>query len=278
MKAHVSDFTIKVPVHPFSLATHGKLVGVHASEPKEAKSKLVSPDEKHEPVLQFYIPESAALGESIPRDRMYTRGECEIANITKDQLTGVTSVTALPKEALEEAKKTDLPKNLMNVTIHSPEEADKMMFPLKDHQSFVFYPALKDPDDQKNHDIILELLKRGFAMCSIVNVQNHEGLYRLTVWRDRIVLVRQAYPEAINPHEAPEQASTATTAFVDKIAKRLTADLTPIDPDTYRDRIVAAKIAVKDAVENGEAIPEKEKAAAPVSNLDELAAFLDMED
>lgn len=279
MKTAVAEFTLKVPVSPNTLTVKGKLVGVNAPEPKEAKSKLVSPDDAKEPVLQFYVPESLALQSSIPRDRMYTRGECDVANVVKDQVNGTVEVTALPKDAIEEAKKSALPKNIMTATVHSAEEADKMMFPMKDHQSYVFYPSAADPDYQYDYDLILGLVKRGFALCSIVNLNNFEGLYRLTVWRDRLVLVRQSFPEAINPHEAPENEPLVPDVVIDKMAKKVAKKVTPLDMDTYRDRIVAAKIAVKEAVAKGEEIPDTVEIAAPkMTRLEELMAFLEDDD
>lgn len=284
MKPYCNDFVIKLRLGEFvSLQSTGKLVGVHRPAPKEAKTHLVTPD-THEQVKQYYIPESlVGTNEPISPVSLFTRYDCETAVIIKDKVTDTTTVTILPKENVDEIHKSDLPKNIMNVTVHTQADADAMMFQMKDTQSYVFYPHLKDPDNVQNYQLLLEVLKRSdLAFCSIVNLQNHEGLFRLRVWRDRIVLVRQGYPDSIVEHAPPTEDEFLMTAplpdkVVDKAINGFSKMVEPLDPETYRNRILAEKVELKEQVDAGsvETVEVKPVKAAVSSLEDLLAAFGD---
>jgi hypothetical protein len=192
-------------------------------------------------------------------------------------MTGETEYTPIPKEALKEVAKSDLPKNIMNVTVHTVDDIDQVMFPMKDAQSYVFYPNSKDPDNLTNYTLLVAVLNRSdLAFASVVNLQNHEGLFRLQMWRGRIALVRQGWPDGINEHENPSEdefkVAPIPDAVIEKAIKGFTKMVEPIDPDTYKDRILAEKVALKTAIDKGEAPVVAE---AKEVSVDALSALLD---
>jgi hypothetical protein len=279
MQTYASDFTIKLKLGAVAtLQTTGKLIGIHKPVPKEAKTSLVAPGTA-DPVKQFYVPESlvSAGVSSFTRDQLLTAADCDRVVAIKNQMTGETEYTPIPKEALKEVAKSDLPKNIMNVTVHTVDDIDQVMFPMKDAQSYVFYPNSKDPDNLTNYTLLVAVLNRSdLAFASVVNLQNHEGLFRLQMWRGRIALVRQGWPDGINEHENPSEdefkVAPIPDAVIEKAIKGFTKMVEPIDPDTYKDRILAEKVALKTAIDKGEAPVVAE---AKEVSVDALSALLD---
>lgn len=278
MKIIVNDFTIKVKLGDFAtLQTTGNLIGIHATTPQAAKTHLVAPGTT-EQVKQFYIPASL-VGQDVKAEQLLTRDMCDSAVIIKDKMTAEVATTVIPKDAAEAIHNSGLPKNVMNVTVHTQADVDAVMFPMKDTQSYVFYPALKDPDNVQNYNLLAGILNDSdLAFCSVVNLQNHEGLFRLQMWRGRIVLVRQGWPEQINPHKAPTEdefgVAPIPAAVVEKAVKGFNKMVEPLDPETYRDRILAEKVALKEATDNGTVVV-KEKAQPTSSSLEDLLAAFD---
>lgn len=270
--------TIKVKLGPVAtLQTSGKLIGVHKPVPKEAKTSLVAPGTT-EKVKQYYIPESL-VGQDLTADQLLTRDMCDTVVAIKDKITSETSVTALPESILDDIKGSALPKNVMNITVHTAADADSQMFPLKDAQSYVFYPDEKDPDNIQNYNLLAGILRGSdLAFVSVMNLQNHEGLFRLQMWRDRIILVKQGWPEGINEHTPPTEGEFSVAPVpqqvIDKAIKGFTKLVEPIEAETYKNRVLQEKLALKAAVDSGEVV-ETVKATPEVS-VASLDALLDM--
>jgi hypothetical protein len=283
MKPYCSQFTIKLKMGELiNLQTSGQLFGIHKPVPKEAKTSLVAPDTL-EPVKQFYVPQSKLMESAVPTSALLTRGDCVTANVIKDKVTSDTSITVLPDEHLDSIKDSSLPKNVMTVTVHRKEDADEAMFPLKESQSYVFYPNLEDPDEVQNYQLLVGIISDSkYTFCSVVNLQGHEGLWRLDVWRGRLTLVRQGFPDGLQEHEPPVEGEFGVVAVpesvIGKAVKGLSKFVEPIDPDTYRDRILAEKIELKGAVDSGEVQPVVEKETKATSLTDLEALFSSFED
>lgn len=254
-KTFCSKFEIKLKLADFiSLSTTGSLIGIHGTPPKESVGNLVSP-QTGEGLKQFYIPISKLFGDTVNVEDLLTRDQCDIAVKIKDNEKGEVNQTSLPKEAVQKLHESNLPKNIMNLTVHTRGDADSVMFPVKNGQSYVFYPSSEDPDNLQNYQLLVEVVKRGeLAFCSIVNLQNYEGLYRLDVWRERLVLVKQTFPESLVDHSFPGEGEFGVglpANVVVKAANAFKKMAEPINVETYKDRITAGKIALKHEVDEG---------------------------
>lgn len=271
MGVYAKGFVLKLKLGTMvNLQTIGHLEGIHKTLPKQATTKLLTPD-TDEAVKQFYVAESLATAESVPASKLFTKSQCKTANVVQDNFTKEVTTTVLDKEQLDEIATSNLPKNVMNLTVHHVQDVDKIMFPAKDGQSYVFYPDANDPDNLQNYQILYETLTRGgLAMCSVVNLQNHENLYRLQAWRDRIILVRQNYPDQIAEHNPPVEGEHGTAipeGFIDKFLDGFQKLAEPIEATTYRDRILSEKVALSGA-EVTEVLPKED--VDPVANLEAL--------
>lgn len=276
MKTYVADMVIKLKLGDFaSLTTTGKLVGIHKSKPKEAKTKLLAPGTT-EQVRQFYIPESL-VGQDVKADQLLTRDMCDNGVVIKDVINSTTAVTVVDSEAFAAVQESALPKNVMNVTVHTRADVDEAMFKAPEGQSFVFYPDLKDPDNVQNYNLLAAVLTNSnLAFCSIVNLQNHEGLFRLDMWRDRIILVKQGFTDQINEHKPPAEGEFDVAPIPEKVIEKAIKGfgkmVEPIDPATYRDRMTEEKVALKVAADNGEVVVKPE----PVKGPSALDALMDL--
>lgn len=275
MKAYATNVTLKLK----HIQTTGKLIGIHAAEDKASKPVLVIP-ETLENVRQFYIPESLVGASAVSATDLYTRDDCETAIVKVDKATKERTVNVIPREKTVAVKTSDLPKNVVNLTVHDAVEADKVMFPLQNAQSYVFYPDTVDPDNVQNYNLLTETLKKSsLALCSVVNLQNHEGLFRLGVWRDRLCLIKQGYTDQINPHEVPDEGEFVSipSSVIDKAVSKFSKMVEPINGDTYRNRIAADFAALTSSVQNDELVSVSAQPEQSFTNLDALLDAFDEE-
>ena len=252
MTSYVSAFVIHIG--PATVA--GRLVGIRNPEPKEEKTSLVSP--AGEVVKQVYRTD---LGE------IFERSELGNAVIDED---GATKV--LDAEALKAARESVLPKNIMNVTVHPRADVDDQIFP-SDNNAYVFYPDANDPANKLWADALTTAIaKDDMAYMGVVNLRNHEGLFRLSVWRGHMIIQKMLYPEMLKPHEFAPIEDTVTSK---KLAAVMAELVTPFVPEEYQDSIAKAKAEVVAAAEAGTTIVvSKPKANDAVFDLDAaLAAF-----
>ena len=94
---------------------------------------------------------------------------------------------------------------------------------------------------------------KGRAFIGSANVRNSEGVYRLTIWRDRLVLQRMLYPEDLNDHE-PLDHTKIDSSIADKFSKQLSKLSTDFDPEAYRNTTKERVAAVQAAFAAGEGV------------------------
>jgi non-homologous end joining protein Ku len=259
-KNHVTDFVIRLG----PLQTTGALIGVRQPEAKPKGTKIVSCTPEGKPVKQVYVPADDPKGEQ------YTMGELGRATLNAD-----STLTLLSKDALAEAKEPVVPKDTMAVTIHPLDEVEDQLFP-SDNNAYVFEPHTEDDVNLQWYTLLYEALKRaeGKAFIGSANVRNSEGLYRLTLWRDRIILQRMLYPEELNDHQ-PLNIDAVDETIVEKFVNKLDKLTKDFDPDKYRDSTKDRIAAVQAAFAAGDVtfVPIKKEQSAGFDILDAIEAF-----
>lgn len=221
-KSHVSDFIIRMG----PIQTSGRLVAVRLPQAKPKGSKIVSctPFPEAKAVKQVYVPADD------PKGPQYSMGQLGRATLNEDG-----SLTPIPKEALEQAKEPTVPKDTMAVTVHDAKEVEDSLFP-SDDNAYVFEPHGDDPVNIQWYSLLWDSVNdtNGKSFIGSANVRNSEGLYRLAIWRDRLILQRVLYPEEVNDHQALDIEPIDET-IKSKFAKTLDKLTTPFDPQVYRD-------------------------------------------
>lgn len=260
-KSYVSEFTIRLG----PIQTTGSLIGVREPQSKPKGTKIVSCTPEGEPVKQVYVPASN------PSGTQYTMGQLGRATLNEDG-----SLTVIPKGALDQAKEPEVPKDTMAVTVHPQSEVDDSLFP-SDNNAYVFQPNDADPVNLQWYSLLHASIKvhPERAFIGSANVRNSEGLYRLTLWRDRLVLQRMLYPEDLNDHE-PLDIEPIDDTIVAKFSKQLDKLTKEFDPTVYRDTTKDRIAAVQAAYASGEAtnvITVAPKSKVTFDIMDALEAF-----
>lgn len=249
MKSYVSNFTI----HLGPVTTTGKLVAVRLSKTKSSNAK---------PQLRYVSPDGNPVEQ---RYRDVTTGKFfEVGDLSKGAVNDAgTGMTVVDEEALAEANKSLLPKDVMKLTVHKVEEVEESIFPA-DSNAYVFYPNEDNPTNKGWADFITTALREAgdrFAFLANMNLRNSEGLYRLSIWRGNLIVQKQLYPSDLNDHHVrserqPDHVVAKAIAAVNTLAE-------PFDPDTYKSD-VAARIAqlVADTEANGGVSPKPAGAAS----------------
>ena len=220
-KAYVSQLTL----HFGSSTTVGSIYPIRKTSEKP-KFKYCTPDGK--PVSQVYVDEDGKLWET-------------------DQLNRSDGENVVSTSAVDEAKESDLPLNILNLTAHARSDIEQYIFPSQ-NQAYIFKPVVKntkgkevkDPINLQWHDFINTILaETDVALIGKCNLRNHEGLFRLGLYQGHITVQKQLFPEELNQYDpvdsrlelplrqkALEIARKAAKDFepaeyVDVIAKRL---------------------------------------------------------
>lgn len=253
LKSYVGKFTIRLG----PIQTTGKLVSLYTSKSKNDQTsfKMYSPD--GDKVWQAYTDGSAS----------YKQSELKYGTVNENG-----EFVLLTKDQLDVIKASKLPKNVMNLTVHDADEIGETLAPVKSGGAYVFYPDEDDPANVQWAALLTRLLNdRNKALVGYVNLQNYEGLFRLVVWRGRIVVQKQAYPEDINPHEEYELPEVDDGA-VEKASVLLDKLTAPFDAANYTDNIKAKVKDVTDAmIEDGEAVVQE----SPVTDSFDILSALD---
>jgi non-homologous end joining protein Ku len=103
------------------------------------------------------------------------------------------------KQALEdmkESKAETLPMNEMVLTVHPLHQCAGQMYPDGSKNSWVFIPKEDSPESIGIHDNLL-LMSERFAILSHVNINHHEGLFRVIAWRGHLVLQPQLFVDRV---------------------------------------------------------------------------------
>lgn len=258
-KAHVSEFTFRLG----PIQTTGKLIGVRAPQPKAAKTNIVTCTPDGKGVKQVYVDKENTGG------TQYTMGELSRAILNEDG-----SLTMISKDAIAAAKECDIAENTIAVTVHPAEQINSSLFP-SDDNAYVFEPADKDPVNVQWYSLLYAAVvgNPDKAFVGSANVRNNEGLYRLTIWRDRLVLQRMLYPEEVNDHAALD-VDPIDESIAAKFATQLNKLTTDFDATEYRDTQKERLAAVAKVFTDGgdiTVVPKSKKADFDI--MDALDAF-----
>lgn len=234
MKTYASDFTISLG----PLQWNGSLVGIRAKESKP-EFHFVSPTGKA--VEQRYIEEgTGALFRVGELNKIFVQGD-EETTLTQDEV-----------KSIGESQK---PLNVLPLTIHDAAEVDQYLFPDK-NQGYVFVPDIKVPELQRIFNALKMLLASGEkALVGICNLQNHEGLFRLDLFRGHLYVHKQCYPAEIKDHLVIEtqMVEEATEDWgphhllrkdFDAVVRMVEKQTQPFDPATYKNAVAEKQFAL----------------------------------
>lgn len=222
LKAYVSSFVMRLG----PIATSGKLVPVRATAPKSSFT-MVTPQGGS--VKQKYIDEEGKLWNQYELARaIEVDGEQKV-------LTASDATTV---------KKSELPSNVANFVVHDAQEVHDKTFP-SDKNAYVFIPDDSDPANASFASLFYHIIRdEGKTLLTKANIRNSEGMYRLDLWRDNLIIQRMLYPGEINDHETPE--SVPENPLADKtaaLAEKLTIPFNPSDYEDTAESQLASKLA-----------------------------------
>jgi non-homologous end joining protein Ku len=254
----LNKYVSKLDIHLGQVTVSGALYPIRKSKGKGSgyvKPQLVSP--AGNPVKQYYKDE--ATGE------FWLPGECNKGVVKDDD-----SVVVLDTELLQEAKASELPKNVMVLSVHDQAEVEGQLFP-SDNNAYILYPDSDNPINAKWGEFITAAVSGSegeLAFLGMINLKNHEGLFRLTTWRGHLVVQKQLYPDELNPHEPLALDIPAKTA--DKAIAVAHKMKTVFEPGAYRDESQdrIALLAEETAAGKRPTAATKTKAATPDFDLD----------
>lgn len=212
-----------------NLTTQGRLLSLRTSQgDKETKFTLATPEGK--PVHQQYVDDEG---------RSYAFDELERTMVSGDTTKLVT------KEAIAEAKKSNLPPNSMRLTVHEADQVAGQIFPAANN-AYVFEvgrragdrkPFLHDePEWEKHGALIAAALKDTTKVfLGIANISSSEGLYRLSLHGGLMIVQRQLYPENLNRFDIDYEAIAKVPSKSKTNIKAMIQNMvTPFDPEEYR--------------------------------------------
>jgi len=245
-----------------SLTTTGKLTSLRATKPAEAVLAYCTAEAK--PVHQVYMDDDG---------KIYHKEDLGRARVVDGVLEPV------PLESVVEAKASSLPLNTLNLTVHKVVDIQEHIFPSA-NSAYVFQPVIKhgkkiidDPVNVQYHDAIKAILTENpdIALVGVCNLQNYEGLFRLSLYKSFIIVQKQLYPENLNQFdfETPGLESKPRQAAV-KLSHKLVESF---EPSQYKDTITSRLVSL----EGGSVgtLPEVQKVDTEFDILAALEALLD---
>lgn len=258
VKSYVADFTLLLG----PIMASGKLMTIKSGDADEYKEFVsICPEESHkEPVLvqggQRYVCQETIL---LDRDKWHVHTQSELS---KAKQVGDDLIAMSPEE-IAEAKKSTLDPNVLRLTVHPKEEVWNSTW--LQGNAYVFVPKVAN----EFYALMVRLIQdSGKAFVGLCNLRNSEGLFRLDVWRDLIVVQKLLEPDGINPTEpvtadCEQEDLEGFLAVLDKKVK-------PFDPTSYttstRERLEALTAALTPtsgaAVTTKEATKEQKKSLA----------------
>lgn len=262
MKAYVSNFI----VHLGPITMNGRLLGVKKPGAKSKQSPFVMATPAGEPVVQRYIVDGKP-------DTLYEPSDLTRAVKKDDGTLAVVEHSGV----VADAKKSDLPKDVLNITVHPADSVDGAIY--TDANSYVFEPDASDPVNLQWHALMLRLLDSdNYAFLGVCNLRNNEGLFKLTLWRNRIVVQQMVFPENVNDHGALESDLTPDVSkdALKKATSMVTKLAVPFDAGSYVDA-TREKLHMLADVVTATTGPKKtaKKKTAPKGDDFDLAAALD---
>ena len=255
MRSYVSNFHIYMG----DMVTAGRLVPVEAAEPKGRGAGSY-----------HYCTPTGDTVKQVYRDHEGTIYETsELAFYMEDE-DGERHI--VDKAAVDEARKSELEANSMHLTIHDLREMDGQVWPNGTKKSFVFVP-----DSSKESNVVIEraLIRavslNKFGFLAVVNLRNHEGVFRLVEWRGHLVVQPQVYTDALKPHEPHEPFRLAKEA-TEKIETLCDMLSTPFDASDYindtKRRVKAAEAIALGRAEGAKIVERTSKTVDLMSILD----------
>jgi non-homologous end joining protein Ku len=228
-RAYVSNFTM----HFGPATTTGRLMPIRVPD-RAPKLHYCTPDAQ--PVRQCYIDADG---------KTYFPEELGRATLDDDG-----NLVPVNTDAIEQAKTSDLPLNILNLTAHAADDLDSYLFP-SNNNAYIFEPVIKnssnkiidDPVNTQWHDFINVIVRESEAVfIGRCNLRNFEGLYKLSHYQGYLVVQKMLYPEDLNQYETirPELDSVV----LDKALSVVQSMVKPFDPDSYgnviSDRLIQA--------------------------------------
>lgn len=233
MEAKIKAYVSQLTMHFGSATVTGSLLPIRAVS-KKPEYKLISPTSK--PVEQVYRDEDGKIWEKDVLQR-YEKNDPE-RKIVAD-------------EAVQQAKESQLPKNIMNLTAHPRSDAERYLFP-STNQAYIFKPCIKntkgkeikDPINTQWYDFVNVVLRdTDLALLGLCNLQNNEGLFRLGLYQGWITVQKQLYPEELNQFETYEP--TLGAAIREKAAEVSTKAVKDFQRDEYINMVTQRLLALQ---------------------------------
>jgi non-homologous end joining protein Ku len=195
-----------------------------------------------------------------------------VDELARMEVDGDRTSGPIDNDTYKESIKTDLPVNVADLTVHETAEVDEFLFP-SDQNAYVFYPDTNDPANVGWYQFLLSAARDcGKTLLTTANVRNNEGLYRIVVWRGRIVLQRMLYPEALNDHDVQDVKLPKT--LQQKVKTKIEAMVAEFDPEAYVDAVEVRKQELAKAAADGNIETAVVAKKTKVEDFD-LAAALD---
>lgn len=259
-RAYVGSFTI----HFGPATTSGRLLPVRSPE-KAPKLHYCTPT--GEPVKQCYIDNDG---------KTYFHDELGRATMDDDG-----NLIPVDKDAVDQAKTSDLPLNVLNLTAHNLDEVQKYLFP-SNNNAYIFEPVIKngkniidDPVNVQWHDFLNVIVRDSDAVfIGKCNLRNHEGLFKLSHYQGYLTVQKMLYPEDLNQYEPMHPELDAVVR--DKALSVVRNLVQPFDPDTYTNIIAERLTQVTDQdfdLSNMD-LPTREQSPATIDLSDALDSFL----
>lgn len=231
VRSYRSNFTIRCG----PATTVGRLIPIR--HPKPAEPNICSPD--YTAVEQFYRDGDGNLWkpDQLPRGIKQKDG----------------TFIPVDKDAIKEAKKSELPKNVLDLSVYPVKDVVDKIFP-SDNNCYVFdtlqkdkkgVPIKDDPVNVEWHDFIYHILDKGnVALLGRANFSDVEGLYQLFIYQGNLAIQKMLYPEDLNQYEPRKiSLSPAVKKKALAVAKSLTREF---DADNYRNHI-AERVAIAES-------------------------------
>ncbi len=264
IRAHVSKLTLrlKLPNHG-SIETQGRLLPIQVGTSAgrgDGEYKLCTADKV--PVNRVYV-HGEKRTEVPEKDlRRYVQG-----NLKNDEPEVKKMLTPEEYEKVKAAKKSKLPKDIVEVTVHS-SKVDDQIWPTSDRKSFLLTRSEDDPEHATAYDFLSEIISNpAFTVLTQANIRNSEAFYALQIWNGQIVMQPMIFTDELHPHEGYQRVvddKTASNAF--QVGKALMQEF---DADAYANKRLAAIRAVEAGAEDAEVVQDTSNVS------DNIMAFLD---
>lgn len=248
LRAYVSEFIITLG----PIMTTGKLYNVKAAGTDSFnKFKNLCPDCKTPTAVKQRLVCEDTLG--LPQDQWHAHEGSEM--LKGKELEDGTLIQVSPDE-LAAARASELPDNVLTITPHNREKVWNATWTADN--AYVFVPKVVN----EYYALMVELIRSGdLAYVGMCNLRNSEGLFRLDVWREMIVVQKLVWPEDCN--EIDPVGGDCDQETVDQFRAVLTKKQIDFDTDKYRSSVKEQVVAMTEAIAGGAIAPKPAKSEKP---------------